>query len=141
MAFARAKRRAIRHASDSAHAWARNLRLGDVHAKLLLSMLTLYVNGEGEAFVGIDQLAEDCEFSPDTIRRRLRWLEEIGAITRVPQWIGPNGRRNGDGIGKRSSDLIRLMLDADPDEIEARASGDEPKTPAVSTSFSPSQQR
>ena len=136
-----AKRRAIRHASDSAHAWARNLRLGDVHSKLLLSMLTLYVDGEGKAFVGLDQLAEDCEFSPDTVRRRLRWLEEIGAIARTAQWIDANGRRGAWGRGKRTSDEIRLLLDADADEIEARAAGIEQKIGGVSTPISPSQQQ
>lgn len=118
------KRRPRRIAADEAHAWARNLRLGNVHAKLVLSMLSLYVNGEGEAFVGIDQLAEDCEVAANTVRSRLVWLEKIGAIVRIPHWIDEHGNRNRQGRGKRSTDLIRLMINADPDGIEARAKGD-----------------
>lgn len=133
------KGRPRRFASDSAHAWARNLKLGNVHAKLVLSMLTLYVDGEGCCWVGIPTLAEDCELSPDTVRRRLHWLEAIGAIARIPQWIDERGCRSGAGRGKRTSDLIKLMYDSDSEEIEARAAGDE--TVAISTPFSPSSQQ
>ncbi len=51
-------RRAI--AADEAHSWARNLKLGNIHAKLILSMVTLYVDVEGVCFVSIPSLAEDC---------------------------------------------------------------------------------
>jgi helix-turn-helix protein len=141
MAADRARRRAPRFASDSAHAWARNLRLGNVQAKLILSMLALYVDGEGMAFVGIPSLAEDCELSADTVRRRLAWLEEIGAISRHPQWIDEYGRRNGDARGKRTSDLIKLLYENDTDLIEQRAAGVAPETPVVSTAISPSWQQ
>ena len=117
------KKRPRRIAADEAHAWARNLKLGNIHAKLILSMLTLYVDHEGVAFVAIPSLAEDCELSADTVRRRLAWLEGIGAITRLPQWIDENGNRNGAGRGKRTTDLIRLRTDVDPDVVEARAAG------------------
>jgi hypothetical protein len=40
-------------------------------------------------------------------------------IVRMPQWIDEYGRRNGEGRGKRTSDLIRLMIDVDPEVIEA----------------------
>ena len=102
--------RARRIASDEAHAWARNLRLGDPHAKLILCMLTLYVDGEGCCFVSIPSLAEDCEMSANTVRRRLAWLESIGVISRTPQWIDGQGRRNSVGPGRRTSDLIRLPI-------------------------------
>lgn len=118
-------RRPRRIAADEAHAWARNLRLGNPYAKLVLSMLTLYVNGDGACFVGISALAEDCELAQETVRRRLAWLEEIGAITRFPQWLDENGRRNSEGRGRRSTDEIRLMISTDPDEIEARAKGEQ----------------
>lgn len=114
-----------RVAADEAHSWARHLRLKNPYGKLVLGMLTLYVNGEGSCFVGIQSLAEDCELSADTVRKRLAWLEHVGAIARFPQWIDGNGRRNGDGVGKRTSDEIRLLMEADPDVIEARAAGDE----------------
>lgn len=121
----RGRRRPRRLASDEAHAWARNLRLNkNVEAKLLLMMLALYVDSNGCAFVGIPTLAEDAELSAQTIRRRLAWLEEIGAIARVPQWIDSGGRRNGDENGKRTSDLIMFLYGADPDIIERRACGE-----------------
>jgi hypothetical protein len=132
------KRRARRIAADEAHAWARNLRLRNHHAKSVLRSLTLYVDGDGVAYVGIPTLADDCELSDDTVRRRLTWLEEIGAITRRPQWIDERGLRNGDGRGKRTSDEFRLMFDADPDAIEARAAG---VLESVSREVSPSSQR
>lgn len=119
------KRRPRRIAADEAHAWARNLRLHNSLAKLTLCMTTGYVNGEGICFVGIESLAEDTELSPDTVRKRLGWLEGIGVIARFPQWIDAAGRRNGEGKGRRTSDEIRLLLNADPDEIERRAKGND----------------
>ncbi|EJN14731.1 hypothetical protein PMI42_01704 [Bradyrhizobium sp. YR681] len=123
-----AKRRARRVASDEAHAWARSLKLNNPNAKTVLRALALYVNGEASCFVGIDQLADDTDLSADTVRRRLVWLEQIGAIVRLPQWIDGNGRRNSEGRGKRTTDEIRLLLDADSDAIEARAIGQEVET-------------
>lgn len=126
-----AKAKARRIASDEAHSWARNLRVKNPSAKLVLSMLTLYVNGEGCCFVSIQRLADDCEMSEDTVRRRLVYLETIGAIVRFPQWRDDQGRRNGEGRGKRTTDDIRLMLTANEEEIEARANGDaEPVSPS-----------
>lgn len=114
-----------RVAADEAHSWARNLRLGNPMAKLVLSMMTLYVNGEGICTVGVETLAEDCELSPDTVRKRRAWLEQIGAIALFPRWVDENGKANTDGRGRRTSDEVRLLIDADPDEIEARARGDD----------------
>lgn len=118
------KRCARRIAADEAHAWARNLRLNNPHAKLTLSMASLYVDGDGYCFVSIPTLSDDTELSTQTVRNRLAWLEQIGAIARLPQWIDEYGRRNGECKGKRTSDLIRLMLDVDPDVIEAAARGE-----------------
>lgn len=119
-----AKKRARRIAADEAHSWARNLRLNNPHAKLTLSMLSLYVDGDGFCFVAIPTLAEDTELSAQTVRNRLAWLEQIGAIARLPQWIDEYGRRNGDARGKRTSDLIRLLIDADQDAIEGFSGGE-----------------
>lgn len=116
-------RRPRRIAADEAHAWARNLRLGNPYAKLVLSMLTIYVNGEGSCFVAISTLAEDCELAENTVRRRLAFLEEVGVLARIPQWRDENGRVNAEGRGKRTTDDIRLLVNADPDDIEARARG------------------
>lgn len=127
------KRRARRIAADEAHAWARNLRLGNAHAKYVLCMLTLYVNGDGVCFVSIPQLADDCELAGETIRRRLAWLEEVGALARRAQWIDENGRRNGEGRGRRTSDEIVLLVDVDPEEIEAQAKGNGDADPLPQT--------
>lgn len=119
------KRRARRIAADEAQTWVRNLRLGNHHGKSVLMALSLYVDGDGWGFPGVEQLADDCELSADTIRRRLAWLEEIDAIRRWPQWINSKGCRNSDGEGKRTSDLIKMMVDAGNDHlIEARARGE-----------------
>ena len=119
------KKRKRRIASDEAHAWARNLRLNNPFAKLVLSMLTLYVDGDGKCFVGIEALAEDTELSTDTVRKRLSWLETVGAIARFPQWVDASGRRNSEERGKRTTDEIRLLMASDPDVIERRAHGDD----------------
>lgn len=134
-------KRPRRLASDEAHSWARNLRLDNVQAKLVLMMLALYVDAEGCCFVGIPTLAMDCELSSDTVRRRLSWLDEIGAIARLPQWLDHNGRRNGDAQGKRTSDLIKLLYESDAEDIEDRAAGGIGKTAASTSAFSPSCQR
>jgi hypothetical protein len=115
------RRRSI--ASDEASAWARSLQLSNPNGKSVLRGLAIYANSEGVCFVGIDQLAEDTDLSADTVRRRLVWLEQIGAIARLPQWLDANGRRNGEGRGKRTSDEIRLLLSADIEAIEAAALG------------------
>lgn len=120
----RTGRRARRIAADEAHSWARNLRLNNPNAKLTLSMLSLYVDGDGYCFVSIPTLSDDTELSAQTVRNRLHWLEQVGAITRLPQWVDEYGRRNGDAKGRRTSDLIRLMIDVDADVIEAAAGGD-----------------
>jgi hypothetical protein len=117
------KRRARRIASDEAHAWARSIRLGNPFANSVLRALSLYVNGEGVCFVGIDALADDCDLSPDTVRKRIAWLDTVGAIVRLAQWIDADGKRNSEGRGKRTTDEIRLLLDADIAEIEAKATG------------------
>ena len=119
------QRRPRRIAADEAHTWARNLRLGNHHGKSVLKALSLYVDRDGWCFVGVEQLAYDCELSADTVRRRLVWLEEIGAVLRRAQWINSKGCRNSAGEGKRTSDLIKVMVDAGNDHIiEARARGE-----------------
>lgn len=140
------KRRARHVASDEAHAWARSLPLNNPNAKTVLRALALYVNGEGCCFVGIDQLSEDTDLSADTVRRRLVWLEQIGAIVRLAQWLDENGRRNSEGRGKRTTDEIRLLLHADIDDIERRASGQESSdnnsiSTMETTALSPSSQQ
>ena len=139
-------KRKRRLASDEAHAWARSLKLGNPYAKSILKSLALHVDYEGKAFVSIGQLAEDCDLSEDTVRRRLKFLEDIGAIVIFPCWIDSQGRRNTEGRGKRTTDDIRLLVDADPEQIEARAAGENPPeqsddTVPATAEFSPSQQQ
>lgn len=117
-------RRRQRIASDEAHAWARHLRLGNAYAKSVLLALTHYVNDAGVCIAGLSTLADDTDLSVDTVRKRLKFLEEIGVIARFPRWIDDRGRANSDGRGKQTTDEIRLMIDADPEVIEARARGD-----------------
>jgi hypothetical protein len=104
------KRRPRRIAADEAHAWARNLRLGNPLAKLVLCMLALYVNGEGECFVSINQLADDTELDRKTVMARLGWLEKSGLVRRHMQWCDASGVRNSEGRGRRTSDLIVLCI-------------------------------
>ncbi|WFU31104.1 hypothetical protein QA635_31710 [Bradyrhizobium brasilense] len=53
--------------------------------------------------------------------------------------LDENGRRNGDGRGKRTTDPIRLPVDAGIAAIEARAAGrDVDESQVNSTAISPS---
>jgi hypothetical protein len=111
-----------RAAIERAQSWARDLRLNkNPHAKSVLLALTTYVNGEGVCFPAVDTLASVTEISSATVRRRLDFLVSIGAIKRRSQWLDGYGARSSRGRGKRTSDEIRLLLDADVDEIERRA--------------------
>jgi len=131
----REKRRARRIAADEAHAWARNLRLRNPLAKLVLCMLTQYVNGDGVCFVSIDELGKDCELAPNTIRSRLTWLEEMGVIARRQQWLDEKGRRNADGIGRRTTDDIRLLIETDNEVLDQRIAGEnQPESAEISPS-------
>lgn len=141
MTAAARKPRPRRIAADEAHAWARNLRLRNPIAKLVLCMLTQYVNGDGVCFVGVPSLADDCELAQETVRKRLAWLEQVGALARFPQWIDDAGVRNGSERGRRTTDEIRLLLAADVDDIEARAHGENPDEQQPSADADPPQDR
>ncbi|GEC57028.1 hypothetical protein BEL01nite_60710 [Bradyrhizobium elkanii] len=52
-------------------------------AKSVLRAFGEYVEGDGMCWVGIPSPAADCDLSQDSVRRRLAWLEEIGAIDRT----------------------------------------------------------
>lgn len=117
------KRRRI--ASDEATAWARNLHLGNPYAKSVLRALAAYSNEFGCCDPGISTIAEDTDLSDDTVRKRLKFLEDVGAIARFAQWRDEQGRTNKEGRGKRTTDEIRLLIDGDTDDIEARAAGEE----------------
>ena len=138
----RAARRKRRVASDEAHAWARSLTLNNPLGKSLLRAICLYCNDLGTCIAGIETLAKDCDVSPDTVRSRLKFLEAIGAIVRFARWLDEHGRSNSEGRGKRTTDEIRIMIDSDPDEIEARARGENPDDGADGADgISPGQQQ
>jgi hypothetical protein len=68
-------------------------------------------NGDGLCFVGVEHLAEDCELDTKIVRRRLQWLEDVaGVIKREPQWLPADGTRNSKGVGRRTTDTIRLLI-------------------------------
>lgn len=117
-------RRRRRIASDEAHAWARNLKLYNPYAKSVLRALASYVDEFGSCHPGISTIAADTDLSDDTVRKRLKFLEEVGAIVRFPRWRDEQGRENTDGRGKRTTDDIRLLIDSDPEDVEARANGE-----------------
>ena len=126
-------RRRPRAGADAAHAWVRSFALGDPCAKSILLALCNYVNDQGIATAGISTLALDTEYSDNTIRRRLVWLETIGAIARIPRFRDEHGRINYEGRGKRTSDEIKLLLDADPEEIETAAAASRNSAATVET--------
>ena len=126
MVISRSLRRPRIGSAPPVNAWARNVTLRNPHAKAVLMAACFYVNDEGSCFCGIGTLAQDTDLSVHTVRNRLNWLERIGAIRRSPRWRDENGRVNYDGRGKRTSDEIRLLLDASIDALHAAASSDAP---------------
>lgn len=113
--------------ADTARVWARELSLGNPHAKAVLLAVANYMNEDGSAFPGISTIASDTDLSEDTVVGRLRWLEGIGAIALFKCWVDENGRRNHEGRGRVTSSEIRFLFDADTDEIEAAAQPDKPR--------------
>lgn len=122
-----ARRRPNSIGADEARAWARQIRLGNPYAKSILMAIANYVNEDGTAYPGIETIANDTDINADTVLRRERWLEDIGAIALSKCWVDENGRRNKDGRGRPTSSEIRFLFDADIDSIEAAARSDEPK--------------
>ena len=114
-----------RIASDEASTWARKLVLGDALAKYVLRSAALYVDDHGLAAVSLESLSDDTELSIATVRRKLRWLEQIGAVTLIDRWIDENGRVNYEKRGKQTFGQIRLEVDADVMDIAMKA-GDVP---------------
>jgi hypothetical protein len=113
------KPRARRIAADEAHAWARNLTLGDAIGKAILVALTLYVDQDGCCYVSMAQLAEDCEVDIKTIRRRLDWLEtDAKVLRRQHQWIDENGVRSSKPGGKQTTDAIQLLIEPHQTSIQ-----------------------
>lgn len=124
-------RRPRRIASDEAQSWARNLRLGNPYAKAIMNVLALYVNENGLAWPGLATLSSDTDISEDTILRRLRWLEAIGAIAMFKCWVDDSGVRNRAGRGRPTSSDIQFLFAADVEVIEAAAADGVEDRPAL----------
>lgn len=115
--------------NDDARVWARELKLRNPFAKSILLALANYMNEDGSCYPGLSTISRDTDISEDVVGKRLRWLEEIGAIAVFRCWRDEHGRRNYEGRGKPTSSEIRFLFDADPEDIEARAddaAGDRP---------------
>ena len=96
--------------SLDALAWARAQRVGSPQAKHVLCMISAYADHEGKCWPSRKRLAEDTEYSIDTIDRRLRDLEDLGFIRRE----APNGRQD-------AVKLIFLLFDVDRADAEMAA--------------------
>ena len=117
--------------ADQARTWARKLRLHNPYGKAVLLAVANYMNEDGSAWPGQATIAQDTDLSEETVVKRLKWLDGIGAIALFKTWIDENGRRNFDGRGKLTSTEIRFRFDAESDAIEASALSDKPTRPLV----------
>jgi DNA-binding transcriptional ArsR family regulator len=97
---------------DVAHAWARHLDFDEGHAleKFVLLMLVGYVDGDGQCFVAQRTIAKDCGISQRSVGRYLSWLEEQGLIRQEPQWRDESRNRNSESRGRRTTNLITLLI-------------------------------
>ena len=91
--------------------WARRIYVGDAYGKSVLRAIADYADEFGHCWPSLARLAQDCDLSVDSVRRRLRTLEDIGLIVTFRTWLDDNGKRNQDGKGRETSREIRLLLD------------------------------
>jgi hypothetical protein len=110
--------------SDDARRWVRKIKLGNPYAKSILMAVANYMNENGAAWPGIATISQDTDISEDTVVSRLRWCESIGAIALFKCWVDENGNRNYEGRGRITSNEIRFLLDADIDEVQHNALGE-----------------
>jgi hypothetical protein len=132
-----ARRRRDRIGADQARVWARQLELRNPHAKAILLAVANYMNEDGSAWPGVTTISRDTDLAEETVRRRMVWLEQIGAIALFKRWRDENGVANYDGNGKITSSEIRFLFDADVAEIERRARGDTTSSPVHGTGLTP----
>lgn len=90
--------------------WSIRVRVGDSLAKLMLMAIANYADEHGKAWPSAGRLAEDCECSVPTARRRIKYLEDAGLVTTRQQWVDEAGRRNDEGRGRETSREITLLL-------------------------------
>ena len=103
--------------SIQASEWARCQCVGDAHAKSLLRAIADYAGEDGACFPSLGRLSRDCEFSEDTVRRKIKALEDGGYLMRIKSWMDEQGRRNIEGRGRETSHEIRLLLHRPPNEF------------------------
>lgn len=135
--------------------WARRIFVGDAYGKSVLRAIADYADEHGYCFPSLQRLADDCDLSVDSVRRRIKLLEETGLIVTFRCWLDEHGRRNTEGRGRETSRDIRLPLDLvrTREMVEsAPAEGEGTETPddlalanskggvAGSEGYSPSQQ-
>jgi len=91
--------------------WARKIHVGDGMGKSLLRAIADYADEYGHCWPSLARLADDCDMSIDSVRRRMKLLEEIGVIVTFRAWMDEHGQRNADGRGRETSRDIRCLLD------------------------------
>ena len=105
--------------SFQATEWARGLPLHSLSAKFTLMMIGSYAGTDGACFPSLGTLAEDTLQSIDTVRRRIRELEQLDLLVRLARWTSPDGKvvvtEIGDGIKptghRQSSDELRTAIE------------------------------
>lgn len=106
--------------SWQASAWALTVPLDSSSAAHLLLVIANYADENSVCWPSQRRLSKDSKQSVGTVKRRLAELEELGVIVRLPTWIGTDGKRNHEARGAQTSDEIRLLVDLDFAQLEAK---------------------
>ena len=110
--------------------WAKQQRVGDPIAKLVLLCLADAMNAHHEyAFPSQARLADECECSRQTVNKKLAWLEEKGFVCR---------ERTKDTTGRDTGCRYHLLGVNDGDTgVNERDTGVNEGDRGVSTTFTP----
>jgi len=114
--------------SFQATEWARSLPLHSISAKFTLMMIGSYAGTDGACFPSLNRLAEDTLQSVQTVRRRIRELEQLGLLVRLTRWTSSDGGvvlvqpaiADRPAGCRQSSDELRLLLQVKPEELAAK---------------------
>lgn len=99
------------------------VRGGSANAVRVYAMLDRHANTDGACFPKLELLAEELQVSTDTVRRGVRELEAMGAVTRE------QGYRDGGG---KSSNTYWLARDRDLANLQGRPSKSARRAPSKS---------